>query len=543
LGFFPDGKRLASASVDKTARIWGVALGRQTCSPLKHDSPVLALAVSDDGGDIVAGLTFGRLIDWPLKDGQPQKPRAIPWYAGYKSWVAAQPPSLSFSYDGKILGMAGPGGIFRAEDRSGRFLYALSGSGIAPVSAAYSPNSAILATVSRSNELTFWNTQTWTARRAFGSPLSVVRSLAFSGDGRTVAVGSDSPLESQSISGFPSSPNVRISAGDDSKKQAEGTQKPHWRDYRTWRATTDSLRFWDVGSSDEQRLLESSPTPAMLPNIAWSSGGKMLAGAGGDGSVWAWDVERHTLLTHFFLDSRVGSKLQAASGANGLLAQEDLLDSNRAPLLAFSPDGADLVSCDHDGVVKSWDTVSWREKVSFPDHESDVAFVALSPDGDMLAVNCRGQIRFYDPRTGKRMFSVGKENDPSVLCGKFSPNGRALAVGTLDGKVKCVDLASRSVTATLVGHVDAVSSLAFSPDGRTLATGSWDSTIRLWNVASLREVGVLEGHRGRVHAVAFSPDGRVLASGGEIDDSREQGLGELFFWRAPRIEDSTTASP
>jgi WD40 repeat protein len=61
--------------------------------------------------------------------------------------------------------------------------------------------------------------------------------------------------------------------------------------------------------------------------------------------------------------------------------------------------------------------------------------------------------------------------------------------------------------------------MAFSPDGKWLATGTMDGTVQVWDWFGKQAVaGVL--HRGLVTAVTFSPDGRWLATASMDDTAR-----------------------
>src|SRR5262249_1689510 len=55
------------------------------------------------------------------------------------------------------------------------------------------------------------------------------------------------------------------------------------------------------------------------------------------------------------------------------------------------------------------------------------------------------------------------------------------------------------------GHQEPVLSLAFSPDGKTLAGGSVDGAVRLWDAQTGEEKAVLKGHQEPVLSLAFSP--------------------------------------
>ena len=51
--FSPDGSRIVTASVDKTARIWDAATGKEIAVLRGHDSVVNSAAFSPDGSRIV----------------------------------------------------------------------------------------------------------------------------------------------------------------------------------------------------------------------------------------------------------------------------------------------------------------------------------------------------------------------------------------------------------------------------------------------------------------------------------------------------------
>jgi WD40 repeat protein len=73
--------------------------------------------------------------------------------------------------------------------------------------------------------------------------------------------------------------------------------------------------------------------------------------------------------------------------------------------------------------------------------------------------------------------------DSWALDAAFSPDGRLIATGGMDGVVRISDVRTgRAIGPALVGHTMAVNDVEFSPDGTKVASASADKTIRIWPV-------------------------------------------------------------
>jgi WD40 repeat protein/serine/threonine protein kinase len=118
-----------------------------------------------------------------------------------------------------------------------------------------------------------------------------------------------------------------------------------------------------------------------------------------------------------------------------------------------------------------------------------------------------------------------------VETGAFSPDGRLLITGAIDGAVHLWD--RRTGKARLVWrHQAEVHDAAFSPDGATFLTASVDKTARLWDTKSGHIIWTFP-HDSAVWSALFTPDGRIITanSKGEIQIWDPVSGNRIDAWR------------
>ena len=126
-----------------------------------------------------------------------------------------------------------------------------------------------------------------------------------------------------------------------------------------------------------------------------------------------------------------------------------------------------------------------------------------------------------DALTWQEVAAAGLDEPTRVRVLTYLPDGKTLAFGSDDHRVRLWHLNPRRHSPALKGHSPKEAwDVAFSPDGTTLATSGDDGLVRFWDPATGREARTklkgarVAGHRDRLVARWHDPRQRRLGPHG-----------------------------
>ncbi|MFN6477017.1 eIF2A-related protein [Nostoc sp. DedQUE07] len=515
--FSPDGKTIASASVDKSVKLWNAATGKEISTLNGHREAVMSVAFSPDSKTIASASWDKSIKLWNASTG-----KEISTLNGHREAVM----SVAFSPDSKTIASASADSSVKLWDAAtGKQITTLNGHSEAVMSVAFSPDGKTIASASYDSSVKLWDAATGKQITTFKGHREAVMSVAFSSDGKTIA--SASADNSVKLWDAAIGKEITTFKGDSFAVNSVAFSP----DGKTIASASydNSIKLWDASTDKEIPTLNGHSDAVM--SVAFSPNGKTIASASYDNTVKLWDAatgkEISTLNGHSdvvwgIAFSPDGKTIASASDDNTIKLWDTATGkeittfkghSDAVKSVAFSPDGKTIASASDDNTVKLWDTATGKEIFTLNGHSRTVNSVVFSPNGKTIAsASYDDSIKLWDAATGEEISTFNGYSSSMVNSVAFSPDGKTIASASSDNSVQLWDAATGKEIITLNGHSDAVNSVAFSPDGKTIASASYENTIKLWDVATGKQITTLNGHSKAVNSVAFSPDVKTIAS-------------------------------
>ncbi len=471
--YSPDGARIVTSSMDKTARIWDARTGAPLLVLSGHADRIPTAAFSPDGTRVVTASHDKTARIWDARTGV-----EVATLSGHGDLLRF----AAYSPDGSRIVTGSNDKTARVWDAAtGRVLVVLSGHGGFVYSAMYSPDGKRIVTGSDDNTARIWDARTGQQLAVLSGHANLVSYAAFSPDGSHVVTSS----ADKTVRIWDARTGATLFMISGSGVFNHAAYSPDGT--RIVTASRDkTARVWDARTGAELEVLSGHGN--FVFSAAFSPDGSRIVTASDDGTARTWDA-------------RPGAQLALFPGHHDVVSSA-----------AYSPDGTRIVTASKDRTARIWDARTGAQLAVLTGHDDFVLYAAFSPDGTrVVTASDDATARIWDANTGAQL-AVLSGHRGYVEFAAFSHDGTRIVTASDDKTVRLWDAQSGAPRAVLRGHAGFVECAVFSPDGARVVSASDDETIRVWNANTGAQLAVLSGHGGYVNSVAFSSDGTYIVS-------------------------------
>jgi WD40 repeat protein len=568
LAYSPDGRRLASASFDKTVKVWNANTGEVLLNLAGHTDFVFGVAYSPDGR-YLASASWDRTVKvWDAVTGK--ELRTLKGHTGRVNCVAYSP-------DGRHLASAGEDQTVKVWDAStGQELFTLQGHPHIVHYVAYSPDGRRLASAGDDQSVRVWDLSTGQELLCLQGHAAGVFGVAYSRDGGRLAAASEDGTvrewdataltpqllierearsvvqflfakllpRSEVLAAIREDATISQSVRQEAMKLAE-TFPENTNALALNNASRAVVREREVATISE--VCRLSGHVGSVHCVGFTSDGKFGLSGGQDKTLRVWDVTTGKQQRHIDTgDSIVPGFAIAPDGERvliGCLGNKSIegfslwdmkLDKKLARLpggqtwsncAGFSPDSRRAIVNGHGNILQVWD-LDKRQVIGRILGQGWIEGFAVSPDFRRVITRTQWQpsVSLWDLESGRLLHNLTGHTE-GVLAVAISPDNRLAITGSKDKSIRLWDLVNCKVLRSFCGHGNHVTCLAFSPDCKRILSGSSDQTVRIWDIASGAEIARCSQHKSTLASLAISLNGRLGISA--------DGDGNILMWQMP----------
>ncbi len=267
----PNNQTIASASDDKTIRLWDIET-KASLFTLAGQARFNAIAFHPEQVDLLASGSHDRTIKlWNLQTKQPQS------LSGHRYAVNA----VVWSPDGEVLASGSADKMVKLWGATGELITTLEGHRLAVNAIAFSPTGSMVLSASADSSVRVWNAQTFELLQVLTGHTGAVTAIAFAPNGQLFATGSEDRTIRfwntawECVGTLPGHPWLvsGLTFSPDSRTLLSGS----------WDQT---MKLWDVQTSEEMESLVGHTDSVTSVAIA-RNGGAIVSGSK-DRTVRVW---------------------------------------------------------------------------------------------------------------------------------------------------------------------------------------------------------------------------------------------------------------